>query len=203
MSKISPFILLLVVFLNACKSPEADFYMDKQEAEVGEEVIFKNLSELSHSYEWDMGDGTSSEEEDVFKRYNAAGTYTITLTAYNKNKKRSATAQKTLLVRNVNEKFVGNYFFSNSACDDDYSEQIEARVNDQIILKNFVNKGFDLVGVVNKSSFKAENFQSVVNGVTYYTTAFGTLTDGLLAITYQIGTQPNTGEECSIIAERL
>jgi PKD repeat protein len=189
-----------IIFLSSCKSPNAEFYIDKTEAEVGEDIIFKNLSERAYRYEWDMGDGFTSEEEDIIRPYLAAGTYTVSLTAY--CKKKNETATRTVLIKNVNEKFVGNYLFS-SSCNESYTTNIEAIGIDKIKIKNFANKGYDVEAFVTKSAFEATNYTVVNNGLTYYVSVSGNFTFNQIIFTYTIGSIPSTGEQCTDIALKL
>uniref|UniRef100_UPI001CA7B362 PKD domain-containing protein n=1 Tax=Flagellimonas meishanensis TaxID=2873264 RepID=UPI001CA7B362 len=46
-------------------------------------VEFINISEKATSYEWDFGDGDTSNEINPVKTYGASGTYTVVLTASN------------------------------------------------------------------------------------------------------------------------
>jgi hypothetical protein len=46
-------------------------------------VVVTNQSQLSDSYLWDFGDGTTSTETDTYHVYDSSGDYTITLTATN------------------------------------------------------------------------------------------------------------------------
>ena len=48
-------------------------------------VNFTNLSNEATSFDWDFGDGTSSTSVNPVKTYDADGTYTVKLTATNKN----------------------------------------------------------------------------------------------------------------------
>ena len=49
----------------------------------GLSVIFNNSSQNGGTYDWDFGDGTTSQEENPTHTYAATGTYTVVLTAYN------------------------------------------------------------------------------------------------------------------------
>lgn len=52
-------------------------------------VVFTNFSQKASSYDWDFGDGNSSTEESPSHTYEAAGTYTVSLTAKNSEGKSS------------------------------------------------------------------------------------------------------------------
>lgn len=53
------------------------------------EVSFTNFSQNATSYSWDFGDGNTSTEKDPTHVYEAAGTYTVALTASNADGKSS------------------------------------------------------------------------------------------------------------------
>ena len=63
---------------------KADFSVNKNIICPEEELIFTNLSEGAISYFWDLGDGTTSEKQDLTHKYTQAGTYQISLTANHK-----------------------------------------------------------------------------------------------------------------------
>lgn len=46
---------------------------------IGEEIQFRNLSAKGSSWEWDFGDGTTSNEENPVHQYDEPGTYTVSL----------------------------------------------------------------------------------------------------------------------------
>ncbi len=63
----------------------------------GLEASFNNQSTNATSYEWDFGDGTSSNEESPSHTYAADGVYTVTLTAFNECGSVSTTQQVTIV----------------------------------------------------------------------------------------------------------
>ncbi len=78
----------LLVFLASCeREPFADFTVSSQSVEVFETVFFTNLSSGHADYfEWDFGDGTWSDAVNASHYYEHAGSYNVTLTAYNGNR---------------------------------------------------------------------------------------------------------------------
>ncbi|MCX6253059.1 MAG: PKD domain-containing protein [Bacteroidia bacterium] len=86
MKRIIYLSLVLPLFLFSCKStPEAHFYTDTIEPEVGQDVFFTNDSHNATKFEWDFGDSFSSNEENPVHYYTATGPYEVTLTAISKN----------------------------------------------------------------------------------------------------------------------
>jgi hypothetical protein len=86
MKRIIYLSLLLPLFLISCESePEAAFYIDNAEPEVGQEVIFTNSSANAERFEWDFGDNTWTDEPNPVHVYTGTGTYQVTLTAFSKS----------------------------------------------------------------------------------------------------------------------
>lgn len=74
------------IMLSSCDvKPDAYFFTDKIEAEIGEEVIFFNGSYNAIDYEWDFGDGTWSDAYEPAHSYSASGIFTVILSAYSKS----------------------------------------------------------------------------------------------------------------------
>ncbi len=77
---------ILVMALSSCvKSPLSDFMVTQSPAIVGEQVYFENFSSHAISYEWNFGDGITSNDISPYHAYTSSGTYTVTLTATGKN----------------------------------------------------------------------------------------------------------------------
>ncbi len=82
MKRIFFLITVLPLILFSCEStPEAGFYVDELEPEVGQKVFFTNDSQNAASYEWDFGDGTISYEANPVHVFNSTGTFEVVLTA--------------------------------------------------------------------------------------------------------------------------
>lgn len=86
MKRIIYFLLALPLILYSCEStPEASFYIDDNEPEVGQEVFFNNDSHNGDRFEWDFGDGYISNDRNPSHIFNATGSYEVTLTAISKS----------------------------------------------------------------------------------------------------------------------
>jgi PKD repeat protein len=86
MKRIIYLTLLLPLFLISCESaPEAAFYVDNIEPEVGQEVVFTNNSDNAVKFEWDFGDNTWTDEPSPVHVYTGTGTYQVTLTAWSES----------------------------------------------------------------------------------------------------------------------
>ncbi|HMQ62786.1 MAG TPA: peptidylprolyl isomerase [Flavilitoribacter sp.] len=70
------------VLLSACGKPVAQFSYDG-ELRAASGVRFANASHEAESYEWDFGDGNTSQEANPEHRYHASGEYTVRLKAVN------------------------------------------------------------------------------------------------------------------------
>lgn len=78
--------LFLALILISCEStPEAAFYIDNAEPEVGQEVLFTNNSDNAERFEWDFGDNTWTDVPSPVHIYTGTGTYQVTLTAFSKS----------------------------------------------------------------------------------------------------------------------
>ena len=80
--------LFLLVFLGAaCSRPIAKFSY-KGESIAPANLRFENESEKAETYEWDFGDGTTSNEVSPKHRYRQSGNYTVKLKAMEGKKAR-------------------------------------------------------------------------------------------------------------------
>jgi len=86
MKRIFYLLIILPLFIISCESePEAAFYVNDIEPEVGQEVLFTNSSANAQRYEWDFGDNTWTDEPNPVHVYTGTGTYQVTLTAFSKS----------------------------------------------------------------------------------------------------------------------
>ncbi len=87
-----PVLLVLGMYLFlSCemeedKMPSACFTASKTSAMVGDSISFSNCSSDATLYGWNFGDGTTSPELAPTHQYESSGNYSVTLTAYNKDK---------------------------------------------------------------------------------------------------------------------
>ena len=82
----------MIIFLNACSQPMANF-MVKQTVKIAPaSVKFQNTSTKANRYEWDFGDGTTSKDSVAAHEYKHSGNYIVILRAF-KGKKMSETKQ--------------------------------------------------------------------------------------------------------------
>jgi len=84
-------VFTALIVLNSCETPEpyAAFDPNMYSHNPNTEVYFYNNSRDAESYLWDFGDGQTSTEETPSHYYSDTGNYTVSLTAYNKNKAKS------------------------------------------------------------------------------------------------------------------
>jgi PKD repeat protein len=69
-------------YFNIFSKPEPNFTIDKANGCKGTYVIFTNNSKFAKTYLWDFGDGTTSTDENPRHRYDSAGIFNVTLTAF-------------------------------------------------------------------------------------------------------------------------
>ena len=78
---------------------EAYFVTDVLEGTSPLEVVFVNKSTgLPDSYEWDFGDGGTSQHKSPIHIYETPGTYTVTLTVYKDGESHTITKQNLITV---------------------------------------------------------------------------------------------------------
>jgi len=82
---------LISVGLFSCSAPKSIFSIKTEEPTAPAKVEFENQSENADRYEWDFGDGNSSNDAMPNHRYTSSGNYTITLKAIKENKVKSST----------------------------------------------------------------------------------------------------------------
>jgi PKD repeat protein len=86
MKKIFYFSMILPLILISCeKTPQASFSADTIEPEVGQEVLFTNDSRNAVDFEWDFGDGWTSNDENPGHIFTGTGTFEVKLTVWSKN----------------------------------------------------------------------------------------------------------------------
>jgi hypothetical protein len=82
MKRIIYTLLALPLILFSCqKTPIASFSTDSSEIAVGQPVVFRNTSHNSEKFEWDFGDGYTSNESNPVHTFTATGSYEVILTA--------------------------------------------------------------------------------------------------------------------------
>lgn len=86
MKRIIYLFLVMSVILFSCESiPEAHFFTDAVDPEVGQDVLFTNDSHNANRFEWDFGDGYVSSEANPVHYYTGTGTFEVVLTAFSKS----------------------------------------------------------------------------------------------------------------------
>jgi peptidyl-prolyl cis-trans isomerase B (cyclophilin B) len=80
----------------ACSRPVAKFTYSG-EAVAPAEIKFENQSEKAVTYQWDFGDGNTSEEAEPNHRYRSSGNYLIKLTAINENGKKKVKEERLVV----------------------------------------------------------------------------------------------------------
>ena len=90
----SPLIVLLALCIG-CGKPIADFtYSGENKAPAS--IKFENSSKKAETYQWDFGDGNSSEEASPNHEYKSSGNYPVKLTA--KKGKKETVMEKRVFI---------------------------------------------------------------------------------------------------------
>jgi hypothetical protein len=79
------FVILPLILISCKSTPEAHFFIDRDQPEVGQDIHFTNDSHNAKRFEWDFGDGYISNDENPTHYYNASGSYEVELTAISKS----------------------------------------------------------------------------------------------------------------------
>lgn len=90
------YILALCFIMASCGKPIADFTYKGSETPAPADVEFQNSSEKADSYEWDFGDGNTSDEVSPKHKYKSSGNYTVVLKA--KKGKKMSTSEKRVFI---------------------------------------------------------------------------------------------------------
>lgn len=88
--------ILVLFFLGSCARPIAKYTYQQNEVEAPSEITFNNESQKAESYEWDFGDGTTSQLENPSHRYLLSGKYDVHLVARKGNKQNKS--KQTIIV---------------------------------------------------------------------------------------------------------
>ena len=76
-------LTVLPILLAGCqREPYADAIITPNPAYVGENISFTNISDNAESFEWNLGDGTTSSAFNVTHFYDDPGLYLVSLTAF-------------------------------------------------------------------------------------------------------------------------
>ncbi len=106
-----PLLIVLITFISCQKEPDASFKVSKTDVVTGEEITFTNTTLDGDSFEWNFGDGETSNLESPTHSYENAGSYTVEMTAYSKNGNKSDKATASINVSKANEiSFDGNKY---------------------------------------------------------------------------------------------
>lgn len=113
---------------DGSNNPFADFEFDTFEGCAPLEVNFTSTAVNADTYEWDFGDGSTSNEENPIHTYTEQGTYTVTLTVYDSDDPENISTAEFIDAINVNNELVVSL-----------GEDITIGPNDVITLEAFTN----------------------------------------------------------------
>ena len=86
----------LALLLTSCARPVANFSYDRSEKSAPSKITFQNNSKKADTYEWDFGDGNTTNDATPSYQYFKPGKYTVTLKAMKDGK--SKTTKKVIEV---------------------------------------------------------------------------------------------------------
>lgn len=91
-------ILALIIFAACQKEPSSCFTISEERVGINESVAFIDCSTDTHSFLWDFGDNSTSNTSNPTHSYSTLGSYTVELTTFSKNGKKSNSTKKTITV---------------------------------------------------------------------------------------------------------
>ena len=97
---ITPLLFGMLVMVGCGKKPDACFTIEKGQpsSKLNEELEFNAAcSTDAAEYVWEFGDGASTTGTKVKHKYNAAGSFTVKLTAKNDSKSSSTSKPVTIV----------------------------------------------------------------------------------------------------------
>jgi PKD repeat protein len=112
MKKILIYVVLNIVAWNfySCKrKTEALFKTPLSIYETYVPVLFQNFSENAVSFQWNFGDGETSNERSPVHTYSHAGRYSVSLIAYGKKEKKYSVYSARLVVKEPEYGFTGTF----------------------------------------------------------------------------------------------
>ena len=103
-------VILLLTVLSCKKLPEPDFsYTPRDNPEAGDTIRFTNESSEANTYDWEFGDGGTSNQENPVYIYEEAGIFDVKLTAFNEAGEEAKTEALT-----INEPTILGFFITDS-----------------------------------------------------------------------------------------
>jgi PKD repeat protein len=92
-------VFLAAIAISSCtKEPSASFTVSSKLVSTNENVKFTNTSTDADHYQWEFGDGLTSSDANPTHAYSKEGTFTVKLTAFSANNKKSSTYTETITV---------------------------------------------------------------------------------------------------------
>ncbi len=82
--------LACIAIGTSCNRPVSQFLVSQEDTEAPTNVEFINQSEKAEGFEWDFGDGQTSDDINPTPRYVRSGDYTVVLSASNGKKARTS-----------------------------------------------------------------------------------------------------------------
>ena len=149
------FALFILTALTNCGLPIAKLEAPR-EVRAGDQISFNNVSEDAVRYEWNFGDGNTSEATSPEHRFLSSGDYRVTLTAYNeKGKRKSITENISVMppsrclihIETPEGEMIAELFDQTPQHQDNFVKLVEEEYFDSLlfhrVIKNFMIQGGD------------------------------------------------------------
>ncbi len=131
-------IIALLTVLSCKRFPEPDFsYTPTDNPEAGETIQFTNESVEANTYEWEFGDGGTSNQENPVYIYEEAGIFDVKLTAFNDAGDEAKTEAIT-----INEPTILGFFVTDSTGEITLSEAEVWVYDNEFDFENFNDPQF-------------------------------------------------------------
>lgn len=145
------------------KDAIANFSYDPIKAYAGQQVTFTNSSSNAYYYDWDFGNGKTSKEKNPKTTFES-GSWTVTLTAWNKDKSQHDRLQKTINIKEKPTKVQLTHFIINSV---DYEDSNGRYWDDKST--DGPDVFFELLDANNKEILKSKYISNVATDKLPYT----------------------------------
>jgi len=162
---------IILFGLTSCqKEPTAGFSADKTAVLTDEVIQFTNTSTDGDSYSWDFGDGETSIDLSPTHSFSTPGSFTVKLTAFSKNGKKTSTATLSITVTQETLLKLTAYINGTTTPVDSCTMTLYTSYNDWINLTNDVGSGM--------TDSNGEIIFTNVQPITYYVDAYKSTSTG-------------------------